>query len=73
MGARSKLIEVRERRGLTRQELADRLGISRQYVLRVERGERHPKHKTMVRWADALKTSMDKFREDDESQPRDAA
>jgi transcriptional regulator with XRE-family HTH domain len=72
MGQRTELIMARERRGLSRIELAERLGLSRQYVLRVEIGQRNPSHETMVRWANALNTTMDYFR-DDEPQPQSAA
>lgn len=73
MGRRSKLIQARERQGLSRQALAEFLGVSRQYVLRVENGQRHPSHEIMVRWADALYTSMDTFRQDAEPQSQSAA
>ena len=64
MSERSRLIKARERQGVSRQELAERLGITRQYVLRVEIGLRNPSHETVVRWADALDIPMDWFRRD---------
>lgn len=74
MGARrTKLIEARERQGLRRKELSIRLGITHQFVMRVEEGERGPSIQTMARWADALGISMDDFREDAEPQSQSAA
>jgi transcriptional regulator with XRE-family HTH domain len=70
---RSKLIEARKRRHLSRGELADQLGLTRQYVFRVEEGLRNPRHETMVRWATALKTTMDLFRGDEEPRSQSAA
>jgi transcriptional regulator with XRE-family HTH domain len=72
MGLRTKLIKARERQGISRIDLAERLGMTRQYVMRVEEGLRNPSHETMVRWADELDISMDKFR-DDEPQSQTAA
>ena len=73
MGPRTKLIKARERRGVSRIDLAERLGMTRQYVMRVEDGLRNPSHETMVRWADALGISMDKFRDAPPQQSRTAA
>jgi transcriptional regulator with XRE-family HTH domain len=66
---RVKLIEQREQRGIARDELAEKLGLTRGYVFRVEEGLRNPSHDTMVRWARALNTSMDFF----DAQPSAAA
>lgn len=62
---RTKLIQARERQGLKRRDLAQILGVSQQFVMRVEDGLRGARLPMMVRWADALKTRMDVFREDD--------
>ena len=62
---RTKLIQARERQGLTRRDLAQILGVSQQFVMRVEDGLRGARLPMMIRWADALKTRMDVFREDD--------
>lgn len=69
---RTLLIQARERRGMSRDALADSLKLSRHYVFRVEMGLRNPSHAVMVRWAKALNTTMDFFR-DDEPQPQSAA
>jgi transcriptional regulator with XRE-family HTH domain len=70
---RDKLIVARQRRGLSRIQLAAQLGVTRQYVMRIEHGQRNPSHSVMVRWAEALHTTMDFFREDDEPQAQSAA
>ena len=62
---RTKLTQARKRQGLTRAQLAGRLGVSTQFVMRVEDGLRGARLPMMIRWADALKTRMDVFREDD--------
>ena len=70
---RTSLILARERRGLSRNELAAALKLSRHYVYRVEMGSRAPSHAVMVRWAEALNATMDFFREEEPSQARSAA
>lgn len=62
---RTKLIQARKRQGLRRDQLADLLGVSKQFVMRVEDGLRGARLPMMIRWADALKTRIDVFREDD--------
>jgi transcriptional regulator with XRE-family HTH domain len=61
---RIRLIEARERFGLTRPALADKLGVGRQYVFRVEEGLRRPSLHTMMRWAGFLRCSLDCFSDD---------
>lgn len=51
---RLQLIEARERAGLTRLQLARKLGIVRQVIWRVEEGFTDPAYDTMVRWTEAL-------------------
>lgn len=45
----NKIKEIRERLGLTQQQFADKLGIEKSYVGRLEIGERNPGKKTMER------------------------
>lgn len=40
MSLRDYLVELRLKKGLSQQDLAERLGISRQYYQMIERGER---------------------------------
>lgn len=59
-----RLIEARERFGLTRPELADKLGLRRDYVFRIEQGTRRPSLGIMMRWAALLRCSLDCFADD---------
>jgi transcriptional regulator with XRE-family HTH domain len=51
---RTELRLVRERNGKTIKALAQELGVTRQYVYKVEAGERAPSHALMVRWVKIL-------------------
>ena len=64
MSERAKLIWARERLGLTRAELAEKIGLTRHYVFVVETGARNPSLDVMTRWADALgpRVTLDLFR-----------
>ena len=61
---RARLIEAREARGLTRNALAEKLGLHRGYVGRVEEGLRNPSFQIMIRWVKFLNCSMDVFGND---------
>jgi transcriptional regulator with XRE-family HTH domain len=67
---RTTLIRARELLGLTRPELAKRVGITREFVYCVESGQRDPSLPTMQRWVKALGQfgTMDLFR--DPKKPR---
>lgn len=71
-GRRVRLTEARKRCGVSVGELAERLNLSREYIYRVEQGERAPGYDTIVRWADALGITLDDFRPDD-PQPQSSA
>jgi transcriptional regulator with XRE-family HTH domain len=60
---RPALKKARERAGLKQRELAERIGISRAFVIAVEVGRRKPSFDLMERWAKALgrKPSFDLF------------
>jgi transcriptional regulator with XRE-family HTH domain len=64
---RVALIRARERRGLSRNELADQLDLHPTFIYRVEEGLRSPSLPTMERWAAVLETTMDVFRTSDEA------
>ena len=49
-----RIAELRKERGLTQQELADRLYVSRQLVSKWESGDRRPDYKTVVKIAQTL-------------------
>ena len=51
---RTQLIRARERLGLTRPQLAKKIGASRANVYRVEIGVSHPSLALMQRWTKAL-------------------
>jgi transcriptional regulator with XRE-family HTH domain len=48
----------REELGLTQPELAEKAGISRPYVVQLERGYRLPSHRVMLRIFSALSLSL---------------
>jgi DNA-binding XRE family transcriptional regulator len=48
------LIELRQKLGLTQQQLAERTGIAQSEISRIERGSIHPTDTTWVRLAAAL-------------------
>ncbi len=50
--------ETRQRRGLSQQALADRAGLSRNFVAQIERGESSPTVATLARLAAALGTTV---------------
>lgn len=49
--------ELRERKGITQEELALEAGLNRAYIGYIERGERNPSTETLVKIAKALKVS----------------
>jgi DNA-binding XRE family transcriptional regulator len=49
-----QLIELREKHGLTRAQVAERAGVAQADISRIERGSTHPTTKTLQRIADAL-------------------
>jgi transcriptional regulator with XRE-family HTH domain len=51
---RTKLIAARERLGLTRPQLARRIGLDRSYLYRIETGRYDPGLDTMVAWLKEL-------------------
>ena len=61
---RIQLIRARERLGLTRPQLAKKIGASRASVFRIETGVGHPSLALMQRWIKALGAgvSLDLFR-----------
>ena len=53
------LRELREKRGLTLEQVADALGLRNQYVSNYELGKRRPDYDTLVRFADFYGVSVD--------------
>ena len=56
LGARIK--EIRRRQRLSQEKLAERAGISAQYISNIERGRENPTLDLLLRLADALKVSL---------------
>jgi len=52
------LREIRERKGITQEELALNAGLNRAYIGYIERGERNPSTETLAKIAKALKISL---------------
>lgn len=66
-GLARRLRALRERRGWTQEELAERARLSVSFVSLLERGERGPSHDTLLQVAEALEVPLaDLFREEDE-------
>jgi len=51
------LRRIRERKGITQEQLALNAGLNRAYIGYIERGERNPSTDTLVKIAKALKVS----------------
>ncbi|MFQ5849997.1 MAG: helix-turn-helix domain-containing protein [Candidatus Binatia bacterium] len=56
LGARIR--EIRKKHGLSQDGLAERAGISAQYVSNIERGKENPTLDLLLQLADALKVSL---------------
>ncbi len=56
-----KLIQHRKERGMTQEELADRLSVSRQTVSKWENGECMPDAEKFIRLSDILGISLDEL------------
>jgi transcriptional regulator with XRE-family HTH domain len=72
-GSRTALIRAREHLGMTRRELAAKLGVERTVIHRVEGGDRDTTVELMRRWAEALGgVSFDLFKPPNRNVPRNA-
>ena len=54
-----KLIELRKKRKLSQQEMADIIGITQQAYSHYENGRREPDYKTLIEIADFFETTID--------------
>ncbi len=59
-----RLRELRERAGLTQQQLGERVGVTWEAVSRWERGAREPSWSNVLALADALSVSTEAFRQE---------
>jgi len=57
-----RLAKIREAAGLTREQVGELTGISRQYLWRLENDQQDPRWSYICRLADALKVATDAFR-----------
>lgn len=64
-----RLRALREAAGLTRQQVADRTGFTPENIARLERGDRSPSWKSVLKLADALGVEPNDFRDDDADEP----
>jgi DNA-binding XRE family transcriptional regulator len=65
---RAKLVEARQRAGLSQAQVANWIGVTPHFVLQVEYGHRDASYRTMVKWIEALgehaeESSIDLFRQ----------
>lgn len=60
-----RIVEGRHARGLSRQQLADQVGVSEQYLSRIERGVSLPSLGKLIKVADVLKVTVDQLIEID--------
>ncbi len=54
----TQLVELRERRGLTQSQLAEKCGIDQAEISRIERGSTRPTTRVLQRIADALDADL---------------
>lgn len=54
-----RLRHLRAERGLTQEQLADRAGLAREYLSKVESGHRNPSLDIIARLAQALEVSLE--------------
>lgn len=59
----NRIKEVREAKGVTQQALANLVGVSRPYIVDLEKNRRGAKPETWARIAEALGVKVDELRE----------
>jgi transcriptional regulator with XRE-family HTH domain len=70
-GFGSRLRVLREAAGLTQEELAEKVGMNYQNIGRLERGDRSPSWKTVLKLAEALGVEPNDFTDKDADEPDD--
>lgn len=58
-GLMDRLVSLRKKQGMTQQDIADQLGISRVAVTRLESESRDPRLSTLIRYAYAVGAELD--------------
>ncbi len=61
MNVAQRLVELRERRGITTNKLANLAGISQSHLREIELGTRNPTVETLSYFCDALGISLEEF------------
>lgn len=61
MNIAQRLIELREKRGITTNKLANLAGISQSHLREIELGQRNPTVETLSYFCDALGISLEEF------------
>ena len=54
-----RIVELLDKRGMTRKELAQKAGVTQAAISRYTKGNRNPKGEVVARIADALNTTTD--------------
>lgn len=57
----NRLVQLRKKRGLTQQQIADEIGVNRGSYSNWEKGKREPSFENLVKLADLLEVSLDSF------------
>lgn len=60
-----KLRTLRQQRGLSQNQLGDRLGVTRNYISRMERGEKIPNVAMLLKIARLFDVSLDQLAKDE--------
>jgi transcriptional regulator with XRE-family HTH domain len=64
-----RLRSLREAANLSQRQLAEMIGVVYQNIARLERGDRSPSWKTVVKLAEALGVSTDEFKSEPADEP----
>ncbi len=60
---KNKIKEKRRQKGMTQSYLADQVNISRQELIQIEKNERNPKLKNVMKIAKKLETTVEELEE----------
>ena len=55
----NRLVQLRKKRGLTQQQIADEIGVNRGSYSNWEKGKREPSFENLIKLADLLDVSLD--------------
>ena len=66
----SRVVVLRNQRGMTQEELAEAAGLTVEAISRIERCERAPRLSTLVKLADGFVLTLSELFDFEESQPR---